>query len=108
MIHSLLLLLSVFMVGWGVVICVMLISMTIKAQKGLWLITIPGILVVAFLAFDFACHMLRVSPALPHEKQIAADLRWGLHAAVLPLIALKLYEWWRQKRTRAKAAPLLS
>ena len=107
MIHPLLLLLGVFMIGWGVVICAMLISMTLKAKKGLWLVTIPGIFIVAFLGFDFACHMLHASPTLPHEKQIAAYLRWGLDAAALLLIALRLYEWWRKKRAQEKTIPPL-
>lgn len=106
MIHLLLLLLGVFMALWGIVICVLFVSFSRKGPKWTWLVTLPGILFIAFVGFDLALPTPRISAMLPHEKQIADGVQWAGCAAVLLLIVLRLYEWRQKKQTRAKAVPL--
>ncbi len=106
MIHPLLLLLGVFLVVVGVVICVLLVSVTIKGPKGIWLVTVPGFLITAFLGINFACHVLHLPPLLPYQKQISTAVHWVLDAVAVPLVVFRLYEWW-QKRTQRKTISLL-
>lgn len=99
MIHALLLL---FGVGWGIVICVMLIFASLKGGKGTWLITIPGILIVAALAINFSGHMLHLPhQVFPHQKQVVSTINRTLQLAILPLLLIKLYRAWSKKRSRA-------
>jgi hypothetical protein len=49
----------------------MLIAMSVKANKAMLLVTVPGILIVAFLAFNFACHLFHLPRnVIPHQTQI--------------------------------------
>ena len=98
MVHAFLLL---FGVVWGIVICIMFFSFSLKAGKGMWLVTVPGILIVAALATDFAGHMLHLPhPVFPYQKQIVSAIRWALLVAALPLLLTKLYELGSKKRAR--------
>ena len=99
MVHAFLLL---FGVAWGIVICVMFFSFSLKAGKGTWLVTIPGILIVAALATGFAGHMLHLpNPLIPYQQQIVSSIRWIPLAAVPLLLLMRLYELWSKKRARA-------
>ena len=99
MVHAFLLL---FGIVWGIVICVMLFSFSLKAGKGTWLVTIPGILIVAALVTDFTGHMLQ----LPHsvilyQQQIVSSIRL-IPLVLAPLILLmRLYEVRSKKGARA-------
>ena len=102
MIHALFLAVGVFMVLWGVVICAMLVAMSLKAAKAIWLITVPGVAVVAFLALDFACHIFRTPRhVVPHQVGIASGIRWAIRGAAILLLLLKLYEFRAKRRARA-------
>lgn len=102
MIHIFLLL---FGVCWGIVICVLLFSASLKAGKGIWLVTVPGILIIAALGINFAGHMLHLPhPIIPYQKQIIDAINWALLVAALPLSMIKLYELWSKKRARAVSA----
>ncbi len=100
MIHLLLSLLGVFMALWGIIICVLLVTFSRKGPKWIWLVTVPGILFIAFTGFDLAFPSPRLSVVLPHETQIAEGVHWAGCSAVLLLITLRVYEW-RQKRAKA-------
>lgn len=101
MIHTVFLLIGLFMIGWGIVICGLLIKMSLQAKKGILLITIPGILIVLFLAFNFACHVLHLPRSiLPHQLQIANSISGMLRLAAIPLLLMKLFEWWWKKRKK--------
>ena len=96
MIHTLLLF---FGVGWGIVICVMLISMSVKAGKGMWLVTMPGVLIVVALAANFTGHMLHLPhPVFPHQRQVMDFINFALQLAILPLLLIKLYGAWSKRR----------
>lgn len=102
MIHAFLLL---FGVCWGIVICVMLFSFSVKAGKGTWLVTIPGILIVTTLAIGFTGHMLHLPhPIVPYQKQIVSAIRWIPLAATPLLLLMKVYELWSRKRAQKKSA----
>lgn len=91
----------IFGVGWGIVICVLLFFASMKVVKGMWLVTIPAILVVAAVAINFAGHMLHLThPIIPYQKQIIDTINWALVIAALPLLLMKLYELWSKKRAR--------
>lgn len=98
MIHGFFLLVGVFMLIWGVVICALLISGSLKAGKAAWLVAVPGVLIVAVLALNFACHIFHISPILPHQKQLAVGIDWALRLAAIPLLLAKLFEVWRKRR----------
>jgi len=103
MMHIFLLL---FGICWGIVICVMLFSFSVKAGKGIWLVTIPGILIVATLAIGFTCHMLHLPhPIVPYQKQILSTIRWISLAAVPLILLMKLFELWSKKRVQKKVPP---
>lgn len=103
MIHALLLVVAFFLVLMGILFCVLLVHYTLKAGKGIWLITIPGVLIVAAITIDFICHVLHLPPTVfPHQRQIVNAIHWTLRAAAIPLLLTKLYENWSKKR---KAAP---
>ena len=94
------------MIVWGVVICVLLIAASIKAGKGMWLVTLPAILVIAVLAIDFTCYMLRLPRhVVPYQAQIVSGIKWTLQAAAVPLLLIKLYELWSKKRAQAAHRP---
>ena len=100
MIHVLL---PLFGVVWGIVICVMLFSFSIKAGNGTWLVTIPGILIVATLAAGFAGHMLHLPhPIVPFQEQIVSAIRWIPLTALPLLLLIKLYDLWSRKRVQKK------
>ena len=89
------------MVVWGIVICVMLFSMSLKSGKGMWVVTIPGILIVAALATDFTGHMLHLPrQVFPYQKQSINAIHWALWIAAVPLVLLKLYDLWSKKRRK--------
>lgn len=91
----------IFGVVWGIVICILLFSASMKAGKGMWLVTIPAILVVAAVAINFAGHMLHLPhPIIPYQKQIIDTIKWALLIAALLLLLTKLYELWSKKRAR--------
>ncbi len=99
MVHAFLLL---FGVVWGIVICIMFFSFSLKAGKGTWLVTIPAILIIVALGANFAGHMLHLPrPIFPHQKQIIDAINWVLLVAALPLSLMKLYNLWAKKRARA-------
>lgn len=106
MIHIFLLL---FGVCWGIVICVMLFSFSLKAGRGMWLVTIPAILVVATLAAGFTGHMLHLPhPIVPYQEQVLRAIR-GIPLVAAPLLLLmRLYELWLRKRVRKSAAANLT
>jgi cytochrome c biogenesis protein CcdA len=102
MIHIFLLIFGFYWVGVGIVICVLLFSVTMKAKKGIWLITIPGILVIAMLTIDFVCHMLHLPRhVVPYQAQVISTINWAFQLAVIPLLVMKLYEQWSKKRAQA-------
>lgn len=102
MVHAFLLLFGIFLVVLGVVICVLLFSVGLRGEKGIWLVTIPGIVVVALLAVDFACHILHLPRhVFPYQKQIIDAINWTLLIAALPLSLIKLYGLWAKKRAQA-------
>ena len=92
----------IFGVGWGIVICVLLFSASMKAGKGMWLLTVPTILVIAALAIAFTGHMLHLPyPIIPYQQQIVSAIRW-IPLVLTPLLVLmKLYELWSKKRAQA-------
>lgn len=103
MIHIFLLL---FGVVWGIVICVMLFSFSVKAGKGTWLVTIPGILIVMTLAIGFTGHMLHLPhPIVPFQEQIVSAIRWIPLTALPLLLLIKLYELWSKKQVQKKVPP---
>ena len=106
MIHAVFLLIGFFMIVWGIVICGLLIKMSLKAGKVILLVTVPGILVVAVLAIDFACHIFHLPRfVIPHQKQVADGIHWVLRLALIPLLLIKLYNFWLKKRTKAISPP---
>jgi hypothetical protein len=104
MIHGLLFFVGIFMIVWGGVICGMLIAMSVKANKAMLLVTIPGILIIAFLAFNFACHLFHLPRnVIPHQTQIVNGINWALRLLMIPLLLIKVYEWWSKKRRQVDA-----
>ena len=96
MVHIFLLL---FGVGWGIVICVLLFSASMKTGKGMWLVTVLGILIIAALAIAFTGHMLHLPyPILPYQRQIVGAVRWIPLVTVPLLLLTRLYELWSKKR----------
>lgn len=99
MIHILLLLLGIYLVGIGLLFCAMLVRVSMKANKGMLLITIPALLVVGILTINFVCHMLHLpDDMMPHQKQIVNAINVGLQVAAVPLVLMKLYEIWSKWR----------
>ena len=98
MIHIFLLIFGVYWVGVGITICVMLIRASLKANKGLLLITIPGLLIMAVMTINFVCHMLHLPNVMPHQKQIVNAINLCLQIAIVPAMLLKLYELWAKRR----------
>lgn len=79
MIHGILFFVGLFMIVWGVVICAML------------LVTVPGIMIVAFLAFNFACHLFHLPRnVISHQTQIVNGINWTLRLAIIPLLLMKV------------------
>ena len=106
MIHILLLVFGVYWVGVGITICVMLVRASLKANKGLLLITIPGLLVMGVLTINFVCHMLHLpNEVMPHQKQIVNAINVGLQIMIVPVMLLKLYELWAKRRAQASHRP---
>ncbi len=106
MIHIFLIWFGIYWVGVGVVICVKLISVNIKAKMGLWLVTIPGMLIVAILGIDFVCHIIHLPRhAIPYQTQIVNIINWALRIAALPLLLIKLYDLWLKKRAPTISPP---
>ena len=95
-----------FGVTWGIVICVMLISASRKADKKVWLVTVPGIMIIALLALNFTGHMLHLPyPLIPCPKPIMSALHWTPRIAAVFLVAIKLWDVWSKKRTRRLTPP---
>ena len=70
MIHSFLLVVAVYLVVLGIVICAFLVAATIKGRKGIRLITLPCIFIVAVLCVDFVCHVMHLPRhVIPYQKQ---------------------------------------
>ena len=91
----------IFGVAWGIVICILLFSASMKAGKGMWLVTIPAILIVAAIAINFAGHVLHLThPIFPYQKQIIDTISWASRIAAPLLLLAKLYELWSKKRAR--------
>ena len=107
MLHAFLMLLSAYLIFVGLIICVLLFRASFKAQNKIWLITFPGIVVVALLNLNFVCHILHLRAPIPHLKQIVSGIQIALDVALLPLVATKVYEWWRKKRRPTAAPPTL-
>lgn len=104
MIHGVFLCIGLFMIVWGIVICAMLIQMSLKTNKGMLLVTIPGILIVAMLAFNFSCHLFHLPRnVLPHQSQIVNGINWTLRLLIVPLLLIKVYEWWMKRRQKVDA-----
>jgi len=104
MIHGILFFVGLFMIVWGIVICGILIYMSIKAHKALLLVAILGILIVAFLAFNFACHLFHLPRnVIPHQSQIVNGIHWTLRMAIIPLLFIRIAEWWSKKRQKVSA-----
>jgi hypothetical protein len=101
MIHGFFLLAGIFMVVWGIVICIMLITVNIRAGKAIWLVTIPGVLVIAVLALNFACHLFHLPHhIIPYQRQVVNVINWTVRFTVIPLLLAKLYELWGKRRAR--------
>ena len=102
MIHSLLLIVAVYLVILGVVSCAFLIAVTIKGWRGMWLITLPAIFIVTVLGIDFVCHVMHLSrQVIPYQKQVVKAIHWTLDAALIPALLIKLRELWLKKQMRA-------
>lgn len=100
MIHGVFLVVGLFMIVWGVVICGMLISMSLKGGKTLWMISVPGILIVAFLTLNFAGHLFHLPhPFFSHQNSIVRGIGTVLSLAFISLLGPKLYEVWARGRT---------
>ena len=98
--------LLLFGVCWGIVICVLLFSASMKAGKGMWLVTAPGILIVATLAIGFTGHMLHLPhPIVPFQEQIVSAMRWIPLTALPLLLLIKIYELWSKKQVQKKVPP---
>lgn len=92
----------VFGVVWGIVICIMFFSFSLKAGKGTWLVTVPAILIVAALALAFTGHMAHLPhPIFPYQQQVVGAIRWIPLVAVPLLLSLRLYEAWSKNRAQA-------
>ncbi len=99
MVHLLLLVFGVFLVVLGVVICVLLFLLSMKTRKAMWLVTLPGMVIVALLDIDFVCHLLHLPhPVLPYQKQMIRFIHGALDVAVVPLLLMSLYEFRAKKR----------
>ena len=106
MIHIFLLVFGFYWVGVGILCCGMLIFQSAKAQRGIWLITIPAILVIGLLTINFVCHMLHISNGvIPYQKQIVNAINRGLQIVTVPLVLMKLYEIWAKRRAKAVPRP---
>jgi len=107
LIHSSLLVVAAYLVVLGIVICAFLAAVTIKGRKGIWLITLPGIFIVAVLGIDFVCHVMHLPrQVIPYQKQVVNAIHWTLDAAMVPLVLIKLRELWMKKQARATTGEL--
>ncbi len=105
MLHAFLMTFGIYWLGVGLVICIMLFRANFKAKNWMWLITLPAILIVALLSLNFVCHVYHLPALIPHQKQIVSGIQIAMQVAMLPLLALKVYEWWRKKQTPTSSPP---
>ncbi len=105
MLHAFLMLLSFYLIFLGLTICILLFRASFKAKNTIWLITLPAIAIVALLNLNFVCHIFHLRAPIPHLKQIVSGIQIVVEVATLPLLAMKLYEWWRKKQTPTSPPP---
>ncbi len=105
MIHAFLMLLSFYLILVGLLFCVLLFRASFKAKNKMWLITLPAIVIVALLNLNFVCHIFHLRAPIPYLKQIVSGIQIAVQVAMLPLLALKVYEWWRKKQMSAGPPP---
>jgi len=107
LIHSSLLVVAAYLAVLGIVICAFLVAVTIKGRKGIWLITLPGIFIVAVLGVDFVCHMMHLPRhVIPYQKQIVNAIHWTLDVVMVPLVLIKLRELWLKRLARVATGEL--
>ncbi len=104
-IHVFLLLFSFYWIFVGLLLCVFLFRASFKAKNKIWLITFPAIAAIALLNLNFVCHVFHLRAPIPHLKQIVSGIQIALDVAMLLLLAMKVYAWWRKKQTLTGSPP---